>query len=277
MKKIPTALLIIFLLNGVNASEISFGSITGTTSMDIEAGESGVFSMYFFNIGSNPIDLELKADCPSDIRVDIVPRRRTLHSEITSDPDPYSTYFIMGDGKTFARIYPVKIQVRMPDAISKHIYRIKITAIAKASEESRGSGVRQEMAQVRQYTLTVHTSGTIRGKISTGKEDIEYDRGPVEIEEEYGGFETETTPGGEGGKAAVSGEGMEKTGEDRDEDKAEETGGFLGIKQDDEGNTNIDLPTGRITMDKKQTETAIDVGIITLAISIISLMVRILK
>jgi hypothetical protein len=298
MKKIPflSILISIFLISNFVSAGITLGSIVDINSLTIEKGEIGRFKASFFNLGDKPIKVEFHVEYSKELRVEIDPEELILYSgDITSAPDCSDTeeceWFILRDGRTYARVYPIYIYVKIPSEVSKNFYKIKLTAIASDLEKSDEGGIRQNLAQVREIILTAYVPG--RTKES---EKIEFDYDDEEerlksLKEAYKKMIYERSIRSEREIAKDSDDetkNIKKEGEDKMSTTVEEEskgGGkekdskLVGVtrEEDEVEKTKIKLPVGEITMSKEQTEKAVDVGIVALLISIISLVVRILK
>jgi len=126
----------------------------------------------------------------------------------------------------------------------------------------------------------VNTIRTVKtyNKRGEGKNEsmTEYDTGPKKadnIQKESSSISSIK----EGGGSKISNNQIYSTKVSKNDENENKKSNVLGITHDDKGNTNINLPVGKVVLNKKQTETVIDIGIITLIISIISLIVRIIK
>jgi len=264
----------IFLLS-VLADAISLGSSSDVNYLTLKPGAYGVFETSFFNMGEEPIKVEFEVEYPSDLRIEVVPGELALENELTDNPDSSGSWLILDGGKRYVKTHPVRVYVKIPPTISRNIYRIKLIATATGKESSGGGGFRQSLAQVREIPLTAYVPGRVNResveiirKDATSGDEVKEEAEQSFISEYQGGT---VSPGG-GGSTGRSLEKRKDTSR-----KSEDKKGILGISKDSEGNTQINLPTGKISLNKEQTETAIDIGLITLIISIASLIVRVLK
>jgi len=278
--KIELVLVVgIFLLSILADATISLGSSSDVNYLKIDPGAYGVFEASFFNMGEKPIKVEFEVECPSDLRIEVVPEKLTLNKELTENPDSSGSWLILDGGKRYVKTYPIKLYVKIPSGISRNIYRIKLIATATGQDSSGSEGFRQSLAQVREIAFTAYVPGKIvredveiiRKDASSGDKVKEEAEGSVISEYQGDTFSQESSPGSND---------QTEIDEGRKEDtssKSDSTGDTFGITKDSEGNTQINLPTGKISLSKEQTETAVDVGLITLIISVASLIVRILK
>jgi len=278
-KRILLLAMILYILCTIaSAARIEFGNIIGNNIKDIPPGESGTFTVSFFNIGKDPISLTTELEYDPEIDVDVAPKNLILNNEVTkNDTSKHRYWLIIDDGKTYIRLYQVKVYVHIPEYVSKTKYRIKLIATAKSTENVEIEGYGQKMAQVREFLFTVNTIRTVKTYNEESEEKnesmTEYDTGPKKtdnIQKESSSISS--IKEGEGSK--ISNNQIYSTKVSKNENKKSNV---LGITYDDKGNTNINLPVGKVVLNKKQTETVIDIGIITLIISIISLIVRIIK
>jgi len=273
----------------VSATKIELGSVPGNNQGTIYPGDSGSFTVSLFNMGGEPIYLSTTLEYDREIEVEVAPQEIVLSNEVTrNDTSQHASWLILGDGRTYVRLYPIKVYVYVPDAVSKDTYNIKLIATAKSTGGDIEGGYGQEMAQIREYTFTVKTKRTV--PTSAGETDeavVIYDRGPERTKSSSTGDESKeykpssrgtresgndiVYPSG-GGSSTQGGEPYKSKTIDSSQDSSP-----LGITNDEKGNTNINLPTGKIVLDKKQTETVMDVGLITLIVSVLSLAVRIIK
>jgi len=264
----------IFLLS-VLAGATSLGSSSDVNYLTLEPGAYGVFEASFFNMGEEPIKVEFEVEYPSDLRIEVVPGELALENEVTDNPDSSGSWLILDGGKRYVKTHPVRVYVKIPPTISRNIYRIKLIATATGKESSGGGGFRQSLVQVREIPLTAYVPGRVN------RESVEIIRKDAssgdEIKEEA---EQSFISEYQGGAVSPGSSGSTERGLEKKEDtsrKSEDKKGILGISKDPEGNTQVNLPTGKISLSKEQTETAIDLGLITLIISVASLIVRILK
>lgn len=284
MKKVVEfGILLTLLLALPVEAKISLGSSSDVTYLDLEPGAYGVFRASFFNMGDEPINVGFEVEYPSDLRIEVVPTGLLMESSVTENPSSAGEWLILDGGKRYVKTYPVEVYVKIPSTISRNTYRIKLIAIAEGPDTSGGEGFSQNLIQVREIVLTAKVPGQVSGGYmdtirvdasSTGsvmedaKKDLVYNQGSSSLSPGTGGSSggsqvsggSSTT--GYGDTTSSSGSGSEKTGL---------------IEKDSEGNTKINLPTGEITLSEEQTGTVIDLGLITLIISVGSLMVRILK
>ncbi|MEA3255724.1 MAG: hypothetical protein U9Q22_07825 [Candidatus Altiarchaeota archaeon] len=301
MKKIVVPLvLFICFMNTVSAG-ITLGSTSGENHLKLMKGDIGRFKTMFFNLGDNPLSLELTAEHPKDLKVEISPNKLTLNSEVTSDPNCVDCeWFILKDGRSYARVHPVYIYVKIPLGVTKNHYNLKITAIASDINEKETEGVTQSLVQVREFTFSIYVPGAITFEETTEKDDDEEDYGNedlyegIDLEEAWrkqqdqqrrDESESKGETGGEGDVIKDSGGsrsyedtvGGKDSGFSADDKKSGEDTGLFGIKTDEKGRTEMKLPVGKVVLTQEQKETAIDLGLITLLVSIGSLVIRILK
>jgi len=283
--------LLLFLVTTTSATKIELGSTPGNTIQTIYPGDSGIFTVSLFNMGNDQISLSTELVYDREINVDVAPKNIILSNEITKDDtSSHKSWLIIDDGKTYVRLYDFKVYVHVPNQVSKKEYKIKLIATGKSTASSDSEGYGQTMAQVREFNFIVNTIKTSSPSNveDTDEDDIEYDSGPIRVEstddeeptsdksggKQSGGSGDTSTGSSSSGSSLQGGTAYESTTKDSSDSGG---GGFLGINQDDEGNTNIDLPVGKITLDKGTTETAVDIGLITLVISALSLVVRMIK
>lgn len=267
---------------------ISLGSASGVSYLNLEPGAYGVFSASFFSMGDEPIDVKFEVEYPSDLRIDIAPDKLTLGGGVTENPDSSGSWLILDGGRRYVKTYPVRVYVKIPSAISRNVYKIKLTAKATGQGSSDGSGFRQSLVQVREVILTAHVPGSVSGggNVEIIRKDASYPDGVKEELEEgsYTGYQPGTSAqasaqGSSQGSLPVS-SGSAKddvNGGDASRTSGDNTGGGSVTDRASGGNTEINLPTGKISLNKEQTKTAMDLGLITLIISVASLIVRILK
>ncbi len=282
-------LMVLYCMLTASAARIELGSIPGNNQGTIYPGDSGSFTVSFFNMGENPIYMSTKLEYDREIGVEVAPKELVLSNEVTrNDTSPHKSWLIIDDGRTYVRLYPIKVYVYVPDEVSRDTYNIKLTATARGTGGNIDEGYGQEMAQIREYTFKVKTMKTVStSRMGTDEGDVIYDRGPEKTEtsspDDGSRGETSSSSGARetgssivhpAGGESFTGQGKPYQSKTRD---SSQDSSPLGISQDKEGNTNINLPTGKIVLDKKQTETVMDLGLITLIISILSLVVRIIK
>ena len=282
--KIYTIVIVLVLTGIAGADSISLGSVSDIDSITLNPGEQGVFRLYFFNMGNEPIDVNIKADYPSDLRVEIHPQTMTIEREITRNPSSDGEWFILADGMTFVRLHRVDVYVKIPSGISTNLYKVKLSAVATRSGISSMNGITQSLAQVRETTLKIYVPGTVRRTREDSNNNRIYVESPVILEEQSNWTFGQITGGGAGTQPTYKPDSipsettttLPQYKASDDSDKYRETA-VPGVYQDNKGRVKINLPTGNIVIDKEQKETALDLGLVTLVISVASLILRILK
>jgi len=290
MKKIMGTVIVIYiivitLMESVIADSISLGSISDINSMTLKPGEQGVFRAYFFNMGNNPISVDIDAEYPSDLRVEIHPKELRIEKETTENPSANDTYLILADGKTYAKLHRVNVYIKIPSRISTNLYKVKLIARAVSSEMEEREGITQSLIQVREIPLTIYVPGVVSGRTRERNEEIILEH-PIILER----GENDTFFIKPGSGVGVSEHGKREGKREitttlqahdekhrAEEEKEKKSTGILGVKKAKDGRIMVNLPTGQIIINKEQQETAIDLGLITLIISIASLILRILK
>lgn len=162
MRRVVNAVILLIALSIlVNAKSVSLGSTTDVKELTINKGQQKVFQASFFNMGSEPIQLDLKVEHPSDIRVEVYPESITILGGTTTSPEATSDngWFILSDGKTYVRTYPVYVYVRAPAATSRNSYNIKLVATASSGVEHSQVGIKQTVLQVREVMFTAYVPG----------------------------------------------------------------------------------------------------------------------
>lgn len=277
--------MVVFLANLISA-EITLGSITDVKFLTLQKGGMGKFKASFFNLGNETLKLEFDLEYPRELRVEIQPKELTIEPGIMDPSDCNSCeFFILKDGKTYTRTHPVYVYVKIPSDISRNLYRIRLIATARSKQGSGDSGIRQSLAQVREVTFEAYVPGSVKDTGNTKSNNISY--AGIEQKEEELRVRDITSPqknkaGGSGkeyGNSGTSEIGGTNgySGESQTRESHMETRGTGVIERDSEGRTHINLPTGNVVLSRERSETAVDIGIITLAISVISLLARILK
>jgi hypothetical protein len=274
----------IFILSILSDAAVSLGSSSDVNYLELEPGAYGVFKASFFNMGEKPIKIEFEVECPSDLRIEVVPYELSLNRELTENPDSSGAWLILDGGKRYVKTQPIEVYVKIPSTISRNLYKIKLIATATGQENLGSEGFRQSLVQVREIVFTAHVPGRVsRSDVENTRKDASSgDKVKEEAEESFsyeyqGDTFTQESPSG---ISSGSSESTEIAGGRKDDvyrESEDDEEGVFGLDTDSEGNTNINLPTGKISLSKEQTETALDIGLITLIISVASLIVRILR
>ncbi|MBN2014261.1 MAG: hypothetical protein JW778_03685 [Candidatus Altiarchaeota archaeon] len=276
-------LCILFLVLHVEA-KISLGSTSDVNGLDLKPGEYAVFSASFFNMGDESLDVDLEVEYPSDLRIEVVPSELRMESSITGNPSSPGEWLILDGGKRYVKTHPVEVYLKIPSTISRNTYNIKLIATAKGSESAGGEGFKQSLVQVREVVFTAKVPGQVSGEyadviridassgdavMEEAQKSLTYSQGSSSLSPAAGGSSgSGSTATGSSGSAAYgdtttgSSGGSEKTGL---------------VTKDSGGNTHINLPTGEVTLSEGQTGLVIDLGLVTLIISVGSLIVRVLK
>jgi len=185
--RIIISLLFFVLVSGSPViAEINLGSIVNVNDLVIHKGNEGTYQISFFTIGSQKIYVTIESEYSDELEIDISPKKFVLAPEITQNPSECldCDWFVLGDGKTYVRTQPVRIRVRVPNAIQKNTYKIKLTAIASTKESKDNKGITQNLVQAREFILTTRVPGSISQSPEVGKKPVE----TLEIEK------TEYTP-----------------------------------------------------------------------------------
>lgn len=264
----------LLLTTSVNGG-ISLGSSSDVTSISLAPGAYGVFKTSFFNMGSEPLDVEFEVEYPADLRIEVDPPRLSMDNSLHTRPISGGTWLILDGGRRYVKTYPVSVYVKIPSTISRNRYTIKLIATARGNTDSSSQGFEQTLVQVREILFTVNVDGrvgappaeVIRVDASSGdviKEEAlqSFNQGDSYQPSSSGGANTENKP------SSINSAGNQPTSK---------TSGGFSVSRDSSGGTSIDLPTGRVSLSQSQTQAAIDLGLVTLIISIVSLIVRILK
>ena len=305
MKKLLFGLCVTLLITAAHG-QMTLGSIADIRSLSLEKGDIGDFKASFFSLGDKPLYLDYTLEYPNDLRVEIYPKKLTVRPGATDTSDCSGCeFFILADGKTYVRTYPVHVYVKIPPEISRNIYEIKLTVKARDSDNGEGNGIQQSMVQVREITFTAYVPGDIKaGGIMDGKTNVleEYKTetnysnpvdtpgtgstgikdlsGPSSPRSDTGSSGQDTSGQNQGssqGDSAASTGNPQATGAAGNSTASGQNSGSGLIQQDAEGKTKINLPTGDVVLSKQDSDTAVDLGIVTLVISVISLLVKILK
>ncbi|MBN2251838.1 MAG: hypothetical protein JW724_07180 [Candidatus Altiarchaeota archaeon] len=302
MKRLAIVILCMAALANVACAAITLGSITDVKFLNLQKGDIGEFKASFFSLGDEPLDLEFEIEYPKELRQEIYPQKLTIYPGITDTSNcDDCEYFILRDGRTYVKTYPVYVYIKIPSEISRNLYEIRLIATARTKEGSSASGIKQSMAQVREVVFNAYVPGSLKEKSFLETENVVSNGSDYDADEELrleyrsrasSGESNEETRGREQSTSAVSGSAVSESGEtvkdgDRSysggdsgagtgEDNPTSTGTGL-IERDSSGKTKINLPTGNVVLSREESETAIDIGIITLTISVASLLVKVLK
>lgn len=284
MKKVvELGILLILLLAPPVDAKISLGSSYDNIYLDLKPGAYGVFRASFFNMGDEPLSVRFELEYPSDLRIEAVPAELLMESGVTENPSSAGEWLILDGGKRYVKTYPVDVYVKIPSTISRNTYRIKLVAIAEGLDTSEGEGFSQNLVQVREIFLTANVPGQVSGgytdtiRVDASSGDSVMEEAKKDLVYTQGNSPLSPGTGSSSGGSQVSGGSSTTSYDDTttaSEGGSEKTGL---IEKDTEGNTKINLPTGEITLSEEQTGAVIDLGLITLIISVGSLMVRILK
>jgi len=301
MIKIPMLCLCMALLTGSAVADINLGSFTDVRTLTLQKGDIGEFKASFFSLGQNDLELEFSLKYPKELRTEIYPEKMVLHPAATdSSPCDGCQYFILKDGKTYVRTYQVYVYVKIPPQITRNLYTIKMTATAKTKDEPGNSAFKQSLVQVREVDFSAYVPGELSNTGSTGgttsqendslevydsgnnddlRTEFNYNKNAASSSNEYNEQGTGGQASGGSQSSAETAPATGKTSGQNTDNTGSETqqGGTKLIETDSEGKTKINLPTGNVVLSKEQSETTINIGIITLAVSIISLLAKILK
>jgi hypothetical protein len=263
-------------------AEIAFGSGSDITSQHLDPGAYGVFSMSYFNMGTEPLDVSFEVEYPSDLRIEVDPPHLSMTASPTDAPDSSGSWLILDGGTRYVKTYPVNLYLKLPSTISRTKYTIKLIATAKGAQDSGGSGIAQSLVQIRETVFTIESAGRIDAgssdiiRIDASSGDIIKDDAQKSFNNNQGS--SSSSSGGGANIPSSSGNSPSTPSSSSGSQSSSNTksGGF-DISKDTSGNTNIELPTGKVSLDSGQTDAAIDLGLVTLLISIASLVVRIIK
>ena len=162
MKKVLIVSLIVLGI-GIHTAlaGLSLGSMVNKNDLTLTKGSSGVFKVSFFNLGNERLYVDLDAEYPRELRVDIYPSSLVLDSEITTTPYRCDDcgWFVLKDGKTWVKTKPVYITVKVPGKITRNDYRIKLIATARTAGGGNKGGMRQTLSHVREINLNLYVPG----------------------------------------------------------------------------------------------------------------------
>jgi uncharacterized membrane protein YgcG len=274
-------ILSMLLLSASSAAEVAFGSGSDVTSASLYPGAYGMFTASFFNMGDEPLDVNFEVEYPSDLRIEVDPPQLTMGEGVSDRPDSSGSWLILDGGQRYVKSHPVSVYVKVPSQISANRYTVKLIATAKSQQYSDGSGFAQDLIQVREITFVINVPGKVN-KESSKVVRIDASSGDViktEAEKSFasGQGSSQSSSGGGSYSGGDSEQGTSGSSPVPSEQKQSPAQSGFGVSKDTSGNTNINLPTGKVTVSPNQADMAVDLGLVTLLISIGSLVVRILK
>jgi len=180
--KQKTTLMIIFsifayLLLSSFAYAVSLGDIPPTQKLvQLKPGESIKLKMGFFTMDDNDIVVQLSQLTPiessstgKDLEFYFLDENNNRIGSVvvkgnsmTQNPDSNSEWFVLSDGKTYVRVTPVYLFIRVPNKPTFYKNRYNLVISAKTIPESTAGGtITQKLAQERLYNIEVIISGVV--------------------------------------------------------------------------------------------------------------------
>ena len=306
MIKISMLCLCISLLISCAAADINLGSISDVRTLTLQKGDIGEFKASFFSLGQNDLELEFSLEYPPELRTEIYPEKMIVHPAGTdTSACEGCQYFILKDGTTYVRTYPVFLYVKIPPQITRNIYALKMTVTAKTKDEPGNSAFKQSLVQVREVEFTAYVPGEVTHSASTGaagsqeneslavydsgtndnlrQEFISQQNSAAASSQDSGNANAQSTGGQSSANPQTPAETPPTTAntgslqDPTDLGPVTQQSGNKLIETDSTGKTRINLPTGNVVLSKEQSEATINIGIITLAVSVVTLLAKILK
>jgi hypothetical protein len=149
-----------------------FGHTITKDSLVIDKGEEGTFETYLFNLCEDPLYVTLSVEYDPELSVGVSPREMTLESHITNRPSACtncSWLILSGSGYLgkYARVYPARVHVTIPNEVSKNDYAIKLVVLGKPEINLQSGGFRQLPVHARELTFRVTVPGIVKSASAT--------------------------------------------------------------------------------------------------------------
>lgn len=151
MKSLVFVLPVLFCLS--IAYSMTIGSYVDKTDVFINPGQVATYHMYVFTLDENPVDVYIEWDSDPELEVYVYPEHLVL--EKASDACDGCKWFVLRDGVSYVKMYPVEIKVKAPSNPSKAMYRIKVRAVTYSSQQPTTKGIRSAIAYASEATFTL--------------------------------------------------------------------------------------------------------------------------
>ncbi|RLG18169.1 hypothetical protein DRN75_02385 [Nanoarchaeota archaeon] len=135
------------------AYSMTIGSYVDKTDMFINPGQVATYHMYVFTLDENPVDVYVEWDSDPELEVYIYPEHLVL--ERTGNNCDECKWFVLRDGISYVKMYPVEIKVRAPSNPSKAMYKIKVRAVTYSSQQPPTKGICSAIAYASEATFTL--------------------------------------------------------------------------------------------------------------------------
>ena len=158
--------VLVLVMPFASAQKNCLGHSLNVDSLSIDKGKQGVYSVSFFNLCEDPLHLDLRTENSPDLRIEIHPGDLLLTSEITNTPHSCEdcSWFVLSRGGysgRYAKMYNVKVYVKIPSQITQNLYGIKLIATATPTSDTPEGQIRQTLAQIREINLRAYVSGSL--------------------------------------------------------------------------------------------------------------------
>ena len=172
-----TFFMLAYLVLSSSAYAVSLGDIPPTQKMvQLKPGESIKLKMGFFTTGDKDVVVQLAQLTPiessstgKDLEFYFLDENNNRIGSVvvegnsmTQSPDSNSEWFVLSDGKTYVKVTPVYIFIRVPNKPTFYRNKYNLVISAKTVPENAGAGmITQKLAQERLYNIEVIISGVV--------------------------------------------------------------------------------------------------------------------
>ncbi len=186
------AMCLFFLLlpSIVSAQQTTLGSVgAGTYYLELSPGQSQTVELSFFNLGDKTIYLDLESDDNPDIEALVIPEVLTLpRAAKTSTPDSAhgKKWLVLDGGKTYIETKSASVHVYVPKKkyYTRNTQEIRVRAVTRA-ESSSGTGMKQFVAQSREYIFKVNLLGVVPNPETEDDKTYNRTNSSIPLSEQY--------------------------------------------------------------------------------------------
>jgi hypothetical protein len=147
------ALVSVFFVATVSAS--SFGSFSSETEKEIDSLETG-FTISVFNLGNETLSLNVTSSDPEGASIVHENEFELEPSEVTRNPSGDKSWFLTSNNR-YVETTEIPIRFFRDSDTSRNNFDFTVDIRASTAVEEGGSGVVQNIVQVRSYSYQVET------------------------------------------------------------------------------------------------------------------------
>lgn len=141
----------------VTAASASFGSFASDSERTVD-GTTASFGIKIFNLGEEPLNIEVNAESPEGADLIYPETYRVAPSKATKNPSDGSNWFYLGDGK-YVKTVKIPVTLQKNPQSSKNTFKFDVNIQGTTSNDDNRPQDRafHKVQQVRTYTFKAIT------------------------------------------------------------------------------------------------------------------------